>query len=78
MTRLIDFASGIESPIHRAISIDYGVVVEGEFKLSLDSGGIRFMHPGDRSVNRACNQKWRNVSQTRNGRMLFVLLDVQP
>ncbi len=36
------------------------------------------MYPGDCSVNRACNHKWRNVSQTKSGRMLFILLDVQP
>ena len=78
VARLIDFAPGMESPIHRAMSIDYGVVVEGEFEFSLDSGESRMMYPGDCSVNRACNHKWRNVSQTKSGRMLFILLDVQP
>ena len=35
-------------------------------------------YPGDCSVNRACNHKWRDVSQTKSGRTLFILLDVQP
>lgn len=60
------------------MSIDYGIVIEGEFELSLDSGESKMMYPGDMSVNRACNHKWRNTSQDKPGRMLFVLLDVKP
>lgn len=47
VARLIDFAPGMESPIHRAMSIDYGVVIEGKFELSLDSGEKKIMLPGD-------------------------------
>ena len=68
----------MESPIHRAMSIDYGVVIEGEFKLTLDSGESRIMLPGDCSVNRGCNHMWKNMSESKSGCMLFILLDVQP
>ncbi|KAH8657728.1 hypothetical protein BX600DRAFT_514282 [Xylariales sp. PMI_506] len=78
VARLIDFAPGMESPLHRAMSIDYGIVVEGEFLLTLDSGESRRMLPGDCSVNRGCNHKWKNLDETKSGRMLFVLLDVAP
>ncbi|TAQ85504.1 hypothetical protein B7494_g6167 [Chlorociboria aeruginascens] len=78
VVRLIDFAPGVESPLHRAMSIDYGIVVEGEFELTLDSGESRIMKPGDMSVNRATMHKWRNCDQERSGRMLFVLLDCLP
>lgn len=50
VARLIDFAPGVESSIHRALSIDYGVVIEGKFELSLDSGEKRVMLPGDTST----------------------------
>ena len=40
---MIDFGPGLESPMHRAMSIDYGVVLEGEFELTLDSGDRRIM-----------------------------------
>lgn len=76
--RLIDFAPGIESPMHRAMSLDYGVVIEGEFDFILDSGEVKRMLPGDCSVNRGANHKWRNASKDRYGRMLFILLDVKP
>ncbi|KAL2862207.1 cupin domain-containing protein [Aspergillus lucknowensis] len=78
VARLIDFAPGVESPIHRALSIDYGVVIEGKFELSLDSGEKRVMLPGDTSVNRGCMHKWKNLDEEKPGRMLFVLLDVEP
>ncbi|KAI1083640.1 hypothetical protein F5B20DRAFT_414497 [Whalleya microplaca] len=78
VARLIDFAPGIESPIHRAMSIDYGVVIEGKFLLTLDSGESRVMLPGDMSVNRGCMHKWKNLDEEKSGRMVFVLLDVTP
>ncbi|CAF9934462.1 MAG: hypothetical protein HETSPECPRED_009230 [Heterodermia speciosa] len=78
VARLIDFAPGMESPIHRAMSIDYGVVIEGKFLLSLDSGESKIMLPGDCSVNRGCMHKWKNLEEDKAGRMLFILLDVEP
>ncbi|CAI6101389.1 unnamed protein product [Clonostachys chloroleuca] len=64
------------SPLHRAISVDYGVVIEGVFELTLDSGESRIMRPGDVSIQRATSHKWKNVTGngTMPGRMLWVLL----
>lgn len=79
MARLIDFAPAVESPLHRAVSLDYGVVIEGVFKLVLDSGEERIMRPGDISVQRATAHQWINITGngTLPGRMLFILLDVK-
>jgi hypothetical protein len=73
---MIDFGPGIESPLHRAISVDYGVVIEGVFELTLDSGESRIMRPGDVSIQRATSHKWKNITGngTMPGRMLWVLL----
>ncbi|CEN60512.1 hypothetical protein ASPCAL02948 [Aspergillus calidoustus] len=78
VVRLIDFAPGMESPIHRAMSIDYGVVIEGKFQLTLDSGEKKIMLPGDMSVNRGCMHLWKNLDEEKPGRMVFILLDVTP
>lgn len=75
---MIDFAPGVESPFHRAMSLDYGTVIEGEFEVELDSGEKRTMRRGDVLVQRATAHRWRNLSLDKPGRMLFVLLDVQP
>ncbi|KAK5309190.1 hypothetical protein LTR70_010527 [Exophiala xenobiotica] len=36
--RLVDMRPGSTSPMHRTVSLDYGVVLEGEVELVLDSG----------------------------------------
>ncbi|KAF4176939.1 hypothetical protein CNMCM8694_003995 [Aspergillus lentulus] len=78
LVRMIDFAPGVESPMHRAMSLDYGTVIEGEFEVELDSGEKRTMRRGDVLVQRATAHRWRNLSPDKPGRMLFVLLDCQP
>lgn len=74
---MIDFGPGLESPLHRALTIDYGVVLVGEFELTLDSGESRILKQGDVSVQRATSHKWRNITGggKEPGRMLYVLLD---
>lgn len=74
---MIDFAPDVESPMHRALSVDYGVVLEGELELSLDSGEKRIMRRGDCCVQRGTAHRWANRSKTTPARALFVLLDVK-
>ena len=66
--------------MHRGESIDYNVVIEGEFELVLDSGESRKMRRGDFSVQRSTAHKWRNVSGGGKdpGRLFNVLLDCKP
>ncbi|KAK0634888.1 hypothetical protein B0T17DRAFT_586555 [Bombardia bombarda] len=77
VVRMVDFGPGVASPLHRAVSLDYGVVLEGEFELTLDSGETRIMRQGDVSVQRATAHSWRNITGNGNmpGRMLYILLD---
>ncbi|KAI0201480.1 hypothetical protein F4808DRAFT_459970 [Astrocystis sublimbata] len=77
IVRMIDFGPGVESPMHRALSIDYGIVVEGVFELQLDSGEKRVMRQGDFSIQRATAHQWRNITGggTMPGRMMWILLD---
>ena len=77
VARLIDFGPGAESPLHRSVSLDYAVVIEGVFKLLLDSGESRILRPGDTTVQRATAHQWINVTGNGllPGRILFVLID---
>lgn len=72
----MDFGPGLESIPHGVITIDYGVILEGEFRLTLDSGESRVLRRGDILVQRATVHKWENISGggTECGRILFVLL----
>lgn len=80
LIRMIDFAPGLKAPMHRALSIDYGIVMEGSFELGLDSGETRILHQGDVCIQRATMHTWKNITEncTKPGRMLFILLDVKP
>ncbi|KAL4892400.1 hypothetical protein BDV59DRAFT_202543 [Aspergillus ambiguus] len=81
--RIVDMPPSALSPMHRTTSLDYGVVLEGEIELVLDSGETRLMKRGDVSIQRGTNHAWRNVTppvKDENGqlvpqwaRMLYVL-----
>ena len=77
---MIDFGPGVESPLHRALTIDYGIVVEGVFELTLDSGEKRILRQGDVCVQRATAHKWKNITGNGSlpGRIMWVLLDCNP
>ncbi|KAJ5943303.1 hypothetical protein N7516_003471 [Penicillium verrucosum] len=72
--RYVDMPPGQLSPMHRTISLDYGVVLEGEVELVLDSGETRVLKRGDVAVQRATMHAWRNTSDAEWARMLYVLL----
>jgi quercetin dioxygenase-like cupin family protein len=71
--RYVDMPPGATSPMHRTVSLDYGVVLEGNVELILDSGETRAMARGDICVQRATMHAWRNLSDTEWVRMLYVL-----
>ncbi|KIW14286.1 hypothetical protein PV08_07068 [Exophiala spinifera] len=76
--RIVDMRPGALSPMHRTVSLDYGVVLEGEVELVLDSGEKRLMRRGDVAVQRGTNHAWKNASSTEWARMLYVLQEAQP
>ena len=71
--RIVDFGPKSEPLMHRTQSLDYGIVLEGEVELILDSGEKRIMGRGDLAVQRGTNHAWRNTSETEWARMAFVL-----
>ena len=75
--RTVDFSPGYECMMHRTQSLDFGIVVEGEVEMVLDSGEVRVMKRGDVAVQRATMHAWRNTSETEWARMIFVLQDCQ-
>ncbi|KAK0384831.1 hypothetical protein NLU13_7309 [Sarocladium strictum] len=76
--RVVDIPPAATSPMHRTVSLDYGVVLEGEVELRLDSGETRIMGRGDMSVQRGTNHAWRNTSDSSWARMLYVLQPAEP
>jgi len=76
--RFVDCPPNSLSPMHRTVSLDYGVVLEGEVELVLDSGETRAMKRGDVAVQRGTNHAWRNPSGTQWARMMYVLQESKP
>ena len=75
--RVMDIGPGVSSPMHRTVSLDYSIVLEGEVELELDSTETMIMRRGDICVHRATNHAWRNVSQTEWARVVLVYLDAE-
>ncbi|KAL1582228.1 hypothetical protein WHR41_09079 [Cladosporium halotolerans] len=76
--RFVDVPPQSVSPMHRTVSLDYGVVLEGEVELVLDSGETRLMRRGDVAIQRGTNHAWKNVSTTGWARMMYVLQESKP
>jgi quercetin dioxygenase-like cupin family protein len=76
--RVVDMKPGHVSPMHRTVSLDYSVCLEGEVEMVLDSGESRLLKRGDLGIQRATNRQWRNRSNTEWARMLYVLTPVEP
>ncbi|KAF1933860.1 cupin domain-containing protein [Didymella exigua CBS 183.55] len=76
--RFVDMQPGATSPMHRTVSLDYGVVIEGEVELVLDSGETRVLRRGDVAVQRGTMHAWRNLSGDKWARMMYVLQESRP
>lgn len=76
--RYVDIPPASTSPMHRTMSLDYGVVLDGEVDLLLDSGETRLMRRGDICVQRATMHAWRNTSEENWARMLYILQPSEP
>ena len=75
--RIVDFKPGARSPMHRSNSIDYGIVMEGELTLELDSGETQIIRKGDIVVQRGTNHRW--IAHTDEwSKMAFVLIEAPP
>lgn len=75
--RMVDRSPGSSSAMHRTQSLDYGVVIEGEMEMIMDSGERFTLQRGDVCIQRGTMHQWRNNTDTWN-RMMFVLIDALP
>jgi len=66
-------ARGLQSPVHRTASIDYGIVLAGEITLVLDDSEVT-LRAGDVVVQRGTNHAWANRG-TAPARVAFILVD---
>ena len=60
LVRVIETPAGVKVPLHRTESIDYGIVLDGEMTLILDSGEEVTLRRGDVVVQRGTEHAWEN------------------
>jgi quercetin dioxygenase-like cupin family protein len=75
--RVCNYPPGYTTPMHRTQSLDFGVVLEGEIELVLDSGETQRLGRGDTVVQRGTNHAWRNVGEGW-ARMFYLLEHALP
>jgi len=73
----IDLPPGSTSPMHRTVSLDFGVLLQGEIELVLDSGDSRTLKKGDVFVQRGTQHSWQNKSGKDWVRFLAVLQPIE-
>nr|WP_274636201.1 cupin domain-containing protein [Microbacterium bovistercoris] len=66
---------GLQSPVHRTESIDYGIVLEGEITLILDDSEVT-ARAGDIVIQRGTDHAWANRGD-RIARVAFVLVGAE-
>ena len=66
-------APGSEAPMHRTMTLDVIVILEGVVELHLDSGEVRTLSVGDTCVQRGTMHTWKNVTPN-DGRMRMLCM----
>ena len=83
--RVVDFAPDCPAVMHRTQSLDYGVILEGEFELLLESesegegegkggGEKRVVKKGDVVVQRGTMHAWKNITPVSRCLLCFFMM----
>lgn len=77
---IIEVPPGNDVAMHRTVTLDYGVVVDGTTQLVLgDSGETKTLTKGDVFIQRGTAHAWRNITDKNdNGGVLRVFFVFQP
>ncbi|KAH9907932.1 hypothetical protein F4778DRAFT_719685 [Xylariomycetidae sp. FL2044] len=85
---IADFPPRYSAPLHRTLSLDYGIVLAGEIALELDGGGSgggsgegeekeeKILRAGDVVVQRGANHVWHNRTDAYC-RVAFVMIGAE-
>lgn len=76
--RVTELGPGFQTPMHRTLSLDYVLVLEGSLEIILDSGATVLMTAGDALVQRGTAHAWRNPSPDLRCRFLACMIEASP
>ncbi|GAM44107.1 hypothetical protein TCE0_060f19464 [Talaromyces pinophilus] len=75
--RVVDFPPNTATIYHRTVSLDFGILHEGEITCHLDDGVRIDMKPGDVCVQRGTIHGWTNYTD-KPARVYFILTAAEP
>jgi quercetin dioxygenase-like cupin family protein len=76
---IVSLKPGAKSPMHRTVTMDWAVILEGEVDLVLDGGETRRLRTGDSVVMRGTMHQWVNCSAGGGwARMVAFAQDIVP
>jgi quercetin dioxygenase-like cupin family protein len=75
---IVSLKPGAQSPMHRTVTMDWAVILEGEVDLILDGGETRRLRVGDSVVMRGTMHQWVNRSSDGWARMVAFAQDIVP
>ncbi|KAK4936719.1 hypothetical protein LTR10_022443 [Elasticomyces elasticus] len=73
LIRVVDFPPKAQGHNHRTLSLDYGIILDGELELVLEEGRTTIVRAGDIVVQQATIHQWNNNTD-KPTRVVFVLL----
>jgi quercetin dioxygenase-like cupin family protein len=75
---IVSLRPGAQSPMHRTVTMDWAVILEGEVDLVLDGGETRRLRAGDSVVMRGTMHQWVNCSADGWAKMVAFAQDIVP
>ena len=75
---IVSLEPGAQSPMHRTVTMDWAVILEGEVDLVLDGGETRRLRARDSVVMRGTMHQWVNRSAGGWARMVAFAQDIVP
>ncbi|KAF7320389.1 Cupin-2 domain-containing protein [Mycena kentingensis (nom. inval.)] len=77
--RATDLAPGAVTPMHRTVSLDHNILIQGEVILVMEDGSETHLKtPGDVVVMKGGLHAWRNPSTDSWARWVSVIIAAQP
>ena len=77
LCRYTEVPPGHRSVMHRTLTLDFGIVIEGEIEMELDGGEWVTLRTGDVIVQRGTNHAWANESASPC-KMWFAMIESDP
>ncbi|KAI8938318.1 hypothetical protein NX059_005970 [Plenodomus lindquistii] len=75
---MVNYAPGASTHMHRTVSIDTTICIEGHLAMETDSGEVKEFFPGDQIIQRGTAHRWINLSKDKPARTIGILVDAHP